>query len=472
MTVYHIPTVYLIIGILYLILPLVVWVVLFDQNSQNKTWWCVGGELFGIGLLMLGFRAHLPGWVTYTLANGLMWFAILIQVGALRRSLGQSYAASLFTFLVLGALLIFEYFRTVMQDAVMRFSWSALIFTAIFVYTAYLAWRIAVVHKLKSARWLSGVYVVTASIMFIRMERVLYGFAEPDVVAQGVESVLTVVTGLLISIFGNFAFVAMFLERATQMQINATTERVRQEESARLGEQIAQLERQRTLGSMSASFAHELSQPLTAILMDAQAIKTSVAAGDSNSQEILESVEAIENSTYRTVKLVERIRNFIRPSQAEYEYVDLKGLLQDVEQLLSYEIRDQKVEFEFDLDSNECVVLGDRIQLSQIVLNVYRNSIQAMETLAKKKIFVSLERIGGNVVLRVRDTGLGISAQLKGLVGQPFVSSKESGLGVGLSISSAIAEMHRGSLSIANALDGGALVELSLPAAKYEPASA
>ena len=109
------------------------------------------------------------------------------------------------------------------------------------------------------------------------------------------------------------------------------------------------------------------------------------------------------------------------------------------------------------------MVHGDRIQLSQIVLNVYRNAMQAMEFSQEKKIYVSLEHSQSRVILRVRDTGPGVAADLKSMVGQPFFTSKEDGLGVGLSISIAIAEMHSGSLTISNAVDGGAIVELSLP---------
>jgi len=365
--------------------------------------------------------------------------------------------------LILIGLLGFEYFRVVLQNPVLRFSWSTLIFTALFSYISYLSWRIAVVNQLKSAKWLSVVYAITAITMVARTTMVLLGFTEPDVVASGVDSVLTVFTGLLISILGNFAFVGMFLERSTQERMKAIAQRARQEESARLGDQIAQLERQRTLGTMSASFAHELSQPLTAILMDVQAIKISVASGESNSKEVLESIEEIENSTQRTVQLVERIRNFIRPAQTDYELVDLKALLEDVAQLLAYEIRKQKIKFEFDVDAVPCWVHGDRVQLSQIVLNVYRNAMQAMEPNASRKIFVSLENSDERVVLRVRDTGPGVSAEMKQVVGEPFVTSKEDGLGVGLSISKTIAEMHNGSLTISNAVDGGAIVELNLP---------
>jgi signal transduction histidine kinase len=468
MPVYHIPTVYLLTGLLYLILPLMVWFVLFSQPSRVKALWCVAGELFGMGLIMVGLRSYLPVWVSYPFANAVMWTAVFIQTVALQRALGQRLSLRWVALLVLACLSVFEFFRWVLQDAVLRFTWSMLIFVLVFCLNAYLCWRIASVHQLKSARWLSAVYVLTATIMLTRALRVVWGFAEPDIVSQEADSALTIVPGLLIAVLGNFAFVAMFVERSRKGQIKAAAERVRQEESARLGEQIAPLERQRTLGAMSASFAHELSQPLTAILMDAQAIKTSVASGTSHSsKEILESVEEIEKSTYRTVKLVERIRNFIRPAQTDHELVDLKTLLQDVAQLLAYPIRTQHIHFDFDLDASPCVVHGDRIQLSQIVLNVYRNAMEAMENCTDKKVHVSLARVSDHVVLRVRDNGPGISADLTSSVGQPFVTSKEHGLGLGLSISTTIAELHGGSLAISNAAEGGAIVELCLPAVSH-----
>ena len=464
--VLHIPTIYLITGVLYLIMPLTVWFVLYDQPSRVKSLWCLGGELLGMGLIMVGLRAHLPAWGTYPMANAVMWTAIVIQVMALRQAVGEGYAWKHVALLLVSSLALFEFFRVVLQDAILRFGLSMLIFTVVFSYITYLAWRIAEVDQLRSPKWLSAVYAVTAITMFARMALVIAGVTEPDVVANGIDSVLTVLTGLLISVLGNFAFVAMFLERSTKAQLKATAERARQEESARLGEQIAQLERQRTLGAMSASFAHELSQPLTAILMDAQAVKTSVAKGESNSKEILESIQEIENSTNRTVKLVERIRNFIRPAKTDYEFVEIKTLLDDVAHLLAYEIREQKVQFEIDVEDAPCLVHGDRVQLSQIVLNVYRNAMQAMAPNVSKKMYVTLERADERVVLRVRDTGPGVSAEMKPVVGAAFVSSKEDGLGVGLSISKTIAEMHSGSLAISNAVDGGAIVELNLPMAR------
>jgi len=461
---YHIPTAYLIIGLLYMFLPFVVWLVLKQQKSLTTLLWTTGGGMLAIGMLLIAARTSLPSWLSYPVANSFAWVGILTQAMALRRALQQTWRNEQLLVLVSIWLLVFEYFRQVMQSNELRFAWAIMFFVCVFFYIAYLAWQIAVVHNLKSGRWLAIVYALAAITLFIRVCRVLLNVTEPDAVAQGVDSVLTVVSGLLISVVGSFTFVSMFLERAAKNEIQATELRVRQEESSRLGEQIAQLERQRTLGVMSYSFAHELSQPLTAILMDTQTIKSSLAATPVNFKDISRSVDDVERSAAHTADLIDRIRNFISPSQGNYSVVDLKVLVRDVKFLLTHDIRTLNVSFEWDFDSAECMVHGDKVQLSQIVLNVYRNAIQAMEAGEVRKIFVSLAREDSRVVMRVHDSGPGLSDGIKNQVGQPFVTSKVDGLGVGLSISKTIAEMHGGSLTITNAVGGGALVELNLPA--------
>jgi C4-dicarboxylate-specific signal transduction histidine kinase len=144
----------------------------------------------------------------------------------------------------------------------------------------------------------------------------------------------------------------------------------------------------------------------------------------------------------------------------------MKVLVQDVQHLLSYEIQKKNVQFDWDFDSDECIVQGDKIQLSQIVLNVYRNAIQAMMDDRAHKISVSVSCENQRVVMRVHDSGTGLSESVRDRVGQPFLTTKSDGLGIGFSISKTIAEMHSGNLNITNAVGGGALVELNLPAIK------
>jgi signal transduction histidine kinase len=460
----HIPTVYLFLSFIYLLMPIAIWIALNKQQSKAVIWWCVGSELFAIGLLLVGLRPVIPTWMSYTAANGLTWFAALMQVVGLRLFLHQSNPAKAFVLLGVTWILIFEYFRVVLQNSHLRFGWALLFFAGVFAYIAYFARQISVKYELRNAQVLAWIYTGGALVLCIRIVRIAFGYTEPDATAQGVDSFLVVFSGVLVSVLGSFAFVGMFIERSAKREMVATAERVRQEESARLGRQIAQLERQSTLGAMSYSFAHELSQPLTAILMDTHAIKTSLQKDALNIEEIVGSVVEVESSANRTVQLVERIRNFIRPTQGQYELVDMKVLVRDVQHLLSHDIKTLAVQFEWDFDEADCVVMGDKVQLSQIVLNVYRNAIQAMSTEKVRRITVSLERDPQRVVLRVRDSGPGLNESLRDQVGHPFVTTKDDGLGVGLSISKTIAEMHSGSLTITNAVGGGALVELNLPA--------
>lgn len=460
----HIPTVYLFLSFIYLLMPIAVWTALSNQKSKTVVLWCVGGELFAIGLLLVGLRPVIPSWLSYTIANSLIWFAILMQVTALRIVLRLESSPKAMFFLVLLWLLVFEFFRLGLQDAHLRFGWALFFVAGAFAYIAYSAREIYKKYELRNAQTLAFIYAVGALVVVARMMRIAFGYTQPDATAQGMDSFLIVFSGVLVSVMGSFAFAGMFIERSAKREMAATAERVRQEETARLGEQIAQLERQRTLGAMSYSFAHELSQPLTAILMDTHAIKTSLQKDEVNINEIVGSVAEVERSANRTVELVERIRNFIRPTQSQYELVDMKVLVSDVKHLLAHDIKIWAVEFEWDFDVAECVVMGDKVQLSQIVLNVYRNAIQAMSNEKVRIINVTLERDEKQVVLRVHDSGPGLKESLRDQVGHPFVTTKDDGLGVGLSISKTIAEMHSGSLTIANAVGGGAVVELNLPA--------
>jgi signal transduction histidine kinase len=463
---YHTPTAFFIIGLLYIFLPMVVWLALRHQASKTIWLWCFGGGIFAVGMLLIAARAFVPLWLTYTVANTLAWTGLLMQATALRHALQKGWEVKWSVFIIVVWVVVFEYIRLVLENAPLRFGWAVAMYIGAFFCIANYAREISLQYELENARWLSLVYVLAGLILAVRMIRVTLGLADSDVIAEGIDSILTVIIGLLISVVGSFSFLSIFLEFAAKREIKNTEKRVRQEEIARLGEQIAQLERQRTLGAMSYSFAHELSQPLTAILMDTQAIKTSLATTPVRIRDITESVADVERSAHRTVQLVDRIRSFIRPTQGAYETVDMKVLVQDVQHLLSYEIQKKNVQFDWDFDSDECIVQGDKIQLSQIVLNVYRNAIQAMMDDRAHKISVSLSCENQRVVMRVHDSGAGLSESVRDRVGQPFLTTKSDGLGIGFSISKTIAEMHSGNLNITNAVGGGALVELNLPAIK------
>lgn len=265
---------------------------------------------------------------------------------------------------------------------------------------------------------------------------------------------------------GTFVLISVG-RHANQMarrELKTASDRARFEERRHLGEQIAQLDRQRSLGELSASLGHELIQPLTAILTNAQVVQRGLQSSRLDVQQHMEFNSSIILNTKRAAEIIERIRTFIRPSAIWLEPVDMGNVVHDVASLVATDLRRNKVL----LDMVDCKpgaqVMGDPIQLSQIVLNVFRNALDAMGPGPHRCLSVSCAISEGRVILRISDTGPGLTSDALAKVGSPFFTTKTAGLGMGFSISRSIAAQHGGVLTIANGPLSGAVAELNLPA--------
>lgn len=463
MTLYDIQTVYLVIGFLYVILPATAWMILSKQRSLPAALWCGGGLMFSVSCFLFALRGNLPDWLTYSAANYLLWIANLLPVIALREQLQQPrrWLELLAAFVVM--VVVFEYLNQIANDSVLRFQWTMFILIGLFAYIHQLALTMARTQHSRSARWLSAVYFIAACIIFIRYLRVALGHAPAGATVSGIDSMLTVCAGLVTSVMGNFAFVGTYLERASKQSIQAAVERAKQEEALRLGAQIAHLDRQRALGTMSAAFAHELSQPLTAILVDTQNAKMALKTEPNHAAELTQTLEDIQNSAQRAVALLERIRNFIKPTQTRHQRLELQPLVNEVANLMLIRAKASDVQLQVEMDATPAWVWGDRVELSQIMVNVMHNAIEAMEHSMTRVVALRLTQTHDRFILHFTDTGPGITPEMIAPVGTPFVTSKPNGLGVGFSISRAIAEKHGGSLTITNLPSGGACVTLDLP---------
>lgn len=463
---FSLPTAYLIVGLMYLVVPTVAWTVLSGLRARAAWLWCAGSGLFGVGVVLLGLRSKIPEWAGYPLANALMLVANLVRAQALQHELRRTpLSQHAVMWLGLGFVFGYEYLRLGLDQATFRFVWSSSALTASFLYISYLSWQLGRQEDSRSAYWVAGAYLAVGSMLVVRILAVVGGLSEPNALLGGWDSVLSVGSALISSIVGSMGFIGIFLERARLNDLAAAAERAKQEENDRLGAQIAQLDRQRCLGEMAASLGHELNQPLTAILLDAQMGQHGLAQNRLNSTQLQELLHDIERNTQHASNIIERIRSFIRPMPEQHQPVELGQLAQDVAQLVVCKARRCEVAFVFELPPAPVWVLGDGIQLSQIVLNVYRNAIQAMTDQAgPRQLHIAILTEPREVLLRICDTGPGFSPEALIQAGQPFFTTKPDGLGLGLSISLAIALRHGGRLEIANQPQGGALVELRLPA--------
>ena len=231
-------------------------------------------------------------------------------------------------------------------------------------------------------------------------------------------------------------------------------------------QEIAHLMRVSTLGELSGGLAHELTQPLTAILSNAQAGKMLLDKGHKRLTEFGEIFNDIIAEDLRAGAVIHRLRGLLRKDEVKDEAIDMIGLVLSTQALLHSEFVNRGVCVSNEFGANVPTVRGDAVQLQQILLNIFMNAMDAMENVAaeRRTIFVAVDRSEeGGVELRVADGGTGLPPSHEKIVFEPFFTTKKHGLGLGLSICASLAKLHGGTLSLQNNVSVGATAIFRFP---------
>jgi two-component system, LuxR family, sensor kinase FixL len=247
------------------------------------------------------------------------------------------------------------------------------------------------------------------------------------------------------------------------------TERKQAEEQARKSrEEIDRLTRISLLGEMTASIAHELNQPLSAIVSNANAAQRFLQKGQLNAETIEEILEDVGADARRAHGVIQHIRNTIKKGAPVRERINLNDVVNHVTRSIRPDARIYSCEIETWLDPSAPEVEGDPVQIQQVLINLVSNAFDAMsQTSAKeRKVEITTERNGdGTVCVSVRDHGAGILPEARERLFEQFFTTKDDGLGMGLAIVRSIIETHGGRISAENVNDGGARFRFSLPLA-------
>jgi PAS domain S-box-containing protein len=229
-----------------------------------------------------------------------------------------------------------------------------------------------------------------------------------------------------------------------------------------------------TLGEVTASFAHELNQPLAAIANNANACRALLADGCKELDELREALAEIVADTERASAIIERVRALAKRSTPEHAKLRLGDVVNDVAALAAAEAAARHVAIRTDVPSDLPVVLGDRVQLQQVLLNLVVNAMDAMASVGDEarrlEIRGRLDVEDGRTVvtIRVEDRGMGLQPEAMNRLFEPFYTTKTQGMGLGLAISRSIIEAHGGRLWAEPNQEKGAVFAFRLPAAQAE----
>ena len=229
--------------------------------------------------------------------------------------------------------------------------------------------------------------------------------------------------------------------------------------------EIARLMRQSVLGELSGTIAHELNQPLTAILSNAETAQDLLGRETIDLEKIQEIVADIIEEDNRAGEVISRIRKLLRKGKSASEPTDLNQIVELTMRLLHGEIVRRKISLDVELAANLPTIFGDPVQLQQVLLNVIMNAMEAMNSKApsQRTINITTRANAMQVEAVIVDSGQGIAAEDQTQLFQPFFTTKEQGLGLGLSLCSTIVKSHGGKLNIENNAGGGATVVIALP---------
>ena len=231
-----------------------------------------------------------------------------------------------------------------------------------------------------------------------------------------------------------------------------------------LQQELMHASRLSAMGEMASGIAHELNQPLTAVMNCTRAARRRLDRAEPGAEPIADLVEKAGQQAERAAEIVKRLRRFIKKDDIERRFEPINTVGEEAAALALIGASDRDIELVFSLDDTLSPVLMDRIEVQQVVLNILRNAIEAFEGTGDRKVYISTQAAGSREVqVNIRDNGPGLAPHVADDPFRPFQTTKEDGLGIGLAISRTIIDAHGGRLWAESPPGGGAVFRFSLP---------
>jgi signal transduction histidine kinase len=230
--------------------------------------------------------------------------------------------------------------------------------------------------------------------------------------------------------------------------------------------QLAHIARVTTLGELTAAIAHEINQPLAAVITSGNACLRWLAIQPPNLEKARQAVDRIVKDANRASAVIGRVRSLAKRDPPQRDWLDINELILEIVGLTRYEIEQNHIILRTQLAANLPPVLGDRIQLQQVLLNLISNAIEALSPVRDGPLELLLSSVvhaPNTVLVAVHDSGIGVDPDKSEHVFDAFYTTKRGGMGIGLAISRSIIEAHGGKVWVVPKLPRGAIFQFSLP---------
>jgi signal transduction histidine kinase len=255
------------------------------------------------------------------------------------------------------------------------------------------------------------------------------------------------------------------IEYIVNTYVDLTDLKYAEQESREQREILARIGRATRMGQLTGSIAHELNQPLTGILSNAQAAELIINADKCDLEEIRKILALIVADTKRAGDIIRNLREIYREHKGEYNLIDINLVVEDVLKLLQSDLVSKHIQITTELASSSLMINGNRMQIQQVLVNLIMNSVEAMidNTRGDRKLYVVALQENDKVKVWVDDNGSGINSDKIDKIFEPLVTWKSGGTGMGLAIGNAIIKAHKGKMWAENKPERGARVGFIIP---------
>ncbi len=456
---------YLLLGILFILIPISVYLATIEFHDQQVYLWCIGGLGAGIGMSLISLRGNIPDFFSYYIAQAAVIVGYICRALAIRYELNKNFSKFVKIYVVIGFLYLtsFSYLVASQQPEALRL---------ILVMLAQLALSIdLLVISLRNYRITHNkgnqlIAVMALLIMLSMAVSIIIPALTKDsysVFSSGLDKLIPFTLMLSAYVLGNFGFVQMRLDKLWKKQLAIKDELVVTQLKQKSLEEIIQEKnhllkalslssKANNMGAMLGAIAHEVNQPLTAMRLSTELLINKPTTSPQETQEILGS---ILRDNIRASDLVKNLRQFFSSKNAQFEKISLNGIIFDVQKMLDSELHLHQIEFRTHL-KEDVSLLGDKNQLQMVILNLLTNAIDAVRHISgNKKIEIQTQRTEKGLEILVEDNGSGIPEEQCKRLFNIFETSKDEGMGIGLWLSKIIIDNHQGTLDLVHTSPSG-----------------
>lgn len=473
-----IRTLYLTVGITYLVVPMGIYQASREDRDRQLILWCGSWALTGVGAVFIGLRGSIPDVLSYVCAHALIMLGYVLRINALLLELIDTRAAILralrprIVFAML-YLTIFSMAFSIGVNDMQRQTFVSAMQTLTFLDLLWIGIQMHQQRRSSGALMIIAMGALIALGFAVRSLGALTDAGGDGVFGFGVDQIIFLLFLLVGFIIGNLGFLQIRLEKLwlknqrmmAQLSeadtLNRQLQELLQEKNAVL-KKLAASTNAENAGVMVSAIAHELTQPLQALQLNAGYLHNKIEAQNPQDPS-LGAIRDLVADAERLTEVINKIRRLFQRGEPNFGPVDPTGLLDNILSMLGPQLKGQGIELAKDMGSLG-MVHGDQTQLQMALTNIIRNAIEALsQKTGPRSLEIRGQTNAGHIEIDIADNGPGIDPAMQRRLFSLYDSTKDTGSGVGLWLARVVIQNHRGTLTHHNAPGGGARFRISLP---------